>query len=97
MKTTPQAFLDNVIIKPDPTPSKTEGGVHIPESARIVPLTGTVVNVGQGKFAEHTGIFIPTTLKKGQRVLHKKFQTTEIDFEGERHLIMKESNIDAIL
>lgn len=96
-KVTLQPFLDYVLVKPDAAEEKTAAGVYIPETAIEKPLKGTVISVGDGTTAPHTGVFIPTTIKKGQRVLHGKYQNTEIEHEGEKYLMMKESNIQAIL
>lgn len=88
---------DYVVVKPDVAEEKTAAGVYIPETAKEKPLKGTVIAVGDGVFAPHTGAFIPTTIKKGERVLHGKYQTTEFEEDGEKYLIMKENNIQALL
>lgn len=96
-KVTLQPFLDYVLVKPDAIEEKTASGIYKPDTAKEKPLKGTVISVGDGTVAPQTGQFIPTTIKKGQRVLHGKYQTTEIEHEGEVYLLMKESNIQAIL
>lgn len=88
---------DFVVVKPDVAEEKTAAGVFIPDTAKEKPLKGTVIAVGDGTMAPQTGVFIPTTIKKGERVLHGKYQTTEVEHEGEVYLLMKEGNIQAIL
>lgn len=96
-KVTLQPFLDYVLVKPDAAEKVTQSGIYKPESAIEAPLKGTVISVGDGTVAPQTGVFIPTTIKKGQRVLHGKYGNTEIEHDGEKFLMMKESNIQAIL
>lgn len=92
-----QPTQDFVVVKPDVAEEKTAAGVYIPDTAKEKPLKGTVIAVGDGVFAPQTGVFIPTVIKKGLRVLHGKYQTTEFEHDGETYLMMKENNIQAIL
>ncbi len=92
MKTiTATPLHDRVIVKPDAAEEKTSGGIIIPDSAKERPSKGTVVSAGPGKKDE------PTTVKTGDKILYGKFAGTEIDFDGETYLIMKESDILAIV
>ena len=82
---------DRVIIEPSPAEEKTAGGIIIPDSAKEKPQKGTVVAVGPGKKDE------PTTVKQGQTVLYGKYSGTEITVEGKDFLIMRETDIYAVI
>jgi chaperonin GroES len=82
---------DRVIIKPTPAESKTAGGIIIPDTAKEKPQRGTVIAVGAGKKDE------PMTVKVGDTVLYGKYAGTEIPVGGEDVLIMRESDILAIV
>lgn len=82
---------DRVIIEPAPAEEKTAGGIIIPDTAKEKPQKGTVVAVGPGKKDE------PTTVKQGQTVLYGKYAGTEITVEGKDFLIMRESDIYAVV
>lgn len=82
---------DRVIIEPSPAEEKTAGGIIIPDSAKEKPQRGTVIAVGPGKKDE------PTTVKQGQTVLYGKYSGTEISVDGKDYLIMRETDIYAVL
>jgi chaperonin GroES len=82
---------DRVIIKPAAAEEKTAGGIIIPDTAKEKPQQGIVLAVGPGKKDE------PVTVKKGDAVLYSKYAGTEIQLEGEDLLIMRESDILAIV
>ena len=82
---------DRVIIKPAAAEEKTAGGIIIPDTAKEKPQRGTVVAAGPGKKDE------PVTVKAGNTVLYGKYAGTEISIEGEEFLIMRESDILAIV
>jgi len=82
---------DRVIIEPSPAEEKTAGGIIIPDTAKEKPQRGTVVAVGPGKKDE------PTTVKEGQTVLYGKYAGTEISVEGKDYLIMRETDIYAVI
>lgn len=82
---------DRVIVKPAAAEEKTAGGIIIPDTAKEKPQKGTVVAVGAGKKDE------PLTVKEGDSVLYGKYAGTEITIEGEDLLIMRESDILAII
>ncbi|MFM8512386.1 MAG: co-chaperone GroES [Bacteroidota bacterium] len=88
-KITPIA--DRVLVEPTPAEEKTAGGIIIPDTAKEKPQRGTVVAVGQGKKDE------PMTVKSGQTVLYGKYSGTEVQIDGKDYLIMRESDIMAIL
>ncbi len=82
---------DRVIVKPAPAEEKTAGGIIIPDTAKEKPQRGTVVAAGPGKKDE------PVTVKAGDTVLYGKYAGTEIQIEGAEYLIMRESDILAIV
>ena len=82
---------DRVIVKPAAAEEKTAGGIIIPDTAKEKPQRGTIVAAGPGKKDE------PVTVKSGDTVLYGKYAGTEITIEGEDFLIMRESDILAIV
>ena len=89
LKVTP--LHDRVIVKPDKAEEKTAGGIIIPDTAKEKPQRGTVIAAGPGKKDE------PVTVKVGDTVLYGKYAGTEISIEGDDLLIMRESDILAIV
>ena len=89
MKINPLA--DRVLVKPAPAEEKTIGGIIIPDTAKEKPLQGTVLAVGNGTKDEEM------VLKANDTVLYGKYAGTEIEFEGEKYLIMRQSDILAVL
>ncbi len=94
MKIKPLA--DRVVVKPSEAEEKTAGGIILPDTAKEKPQEGTVVAVGPGKVSEN-GAKIPMEVKVGDRVLYGKYSGTEVTIDGVEHLIMRESDILAIL
>lgn len=84
-------LADRVLIKAAPAEEKTAGGIIIPDAAKEKPQRGTVIAAGPGKKDE------PTTVKEGDTVLYGKYAGTEITVEGVEYLIMRESDILAIV
>jgi chaperonin GroES len=84
-------LADRVIIEPSAAEEKTAGGIIIPDTAKEKPQRGLVVAVGPGKKDE------PLTVKAGDNVLYGKYSGTEISFEDKEYLIMRESDIVAII
>jgi chaperonin GroES len=82
---------DRVIVKPAPAEEKTAGGIIIPDTAKEKPQRGTVVAAGPGKKDE------PMTVKSGDSILYGKYAGTEVSFEGNDYLIMRESDILAVI
>jgi chaperonin GroES len=89
LKITPLA--DRVLIEPDAAEEKTAAGIIIPDTAKEKPQKGTVVAVGAGKKDE------PMTVKTGDTVLYGKYAGTELTLGGKSYLIMRESDIVAIV
>ncbi len=86
-----QPLADRVLVEPAAAEQKTAGGIIIPDTAKEKPQRGIVVAVGTGKKDE------PMTCKKGDAVLYGKYAGTEIQVEGKDYLIMRESDIFAII
>ena len=86
-----QPLADRVLIKPAPAEEKTIGGIIIPDTAKEKPLQGEVLAAGKGTKDEEM------VLKAGDQVLYGKYAGTEVDFEGEKYLIMRQSDVLAIL
>lgn len=84
-------LADRVLIKPTAAEEKTVGGIIIPDSAKEKPLKGEVVAVGHGTKDEEM------VVKEGDTVLYGKYAGTEIEFEGEKYLIMRQSDVLAII
>ncbi len=89
MKIKPLA--DRVLIEPAPAEEKTIGGIIIPDTAKEKPLQGTVVAVGGGTKDEEM------VLKAGDQVLYGKYAGTELEHEGTKYLIMRQSDVVAVL
>ncbi len=90
-KVSVKPIQDRVLIEPAPAEEKTAGGIIIPDTAKEKPVRGKVIAVGAGKKDE------PITVKAGDTVLYGKYAGTEIQIEGKEYLIMRESDIYAII
>ncbi len=84
-------LADRVLIQPTPAEEVTVAGIIIPDSAKEKPLKGTVLAVGPGTKDE------PMELKAGDTVLYGKYAGTEVEIDGEKVLIMRQSDVMAIL
>jgi len=87
---------DRVIVRPSQAETQTKGGIIIPDTVKEKPVKGEVVAVGTGKVAED-GKVLPMAVKAGDTVLYGKYSGTEVQVEGEDLLIMRESDIFAIV
>ncbi|MEW6470472.1 MAG: co-chaperone GroES [Bacteroidota bacterium] len=84
-------LADRVLIEAAAAEEKTAGGIIIPDTAKEKPQRGKVIAVGSGKKDE------PLTVKAGDTVLYGKYSGTEITIDGKEYLIMRESDIFAII
>lgn len=84
-------LADRVVVEPAAAEEKTAGGIIIPDTAKEKPQKGNVVAVGNGKPDE------PMTVKVGDTVLYGKYSGTEISIDGGDYLMMRESDIFAIV
>lgn len=82
---------DRVVVEPAAAEEKTKSGIIIPDTAKEKPQRGKIVAVGPGKKDE------PTTVKVGDQVLYGKYSGTEVTYDGKDYLIMRESDIFAVL
>jgi chaperonin GroES len=87
---------DRILLKPMEAEQKTAGGIIIPDNAKEKPQKGEVVAVGPGKTSDK-GQKIEMALKKGDKVLYGKYSGTEISIDGQDYLILRESDVLAIL
>jgi chaperonin GroES len=94
MKIKPLA--DRVVVKPAQAEERTKGGIIVPDTAKEKPVWGEVMAVGPGRVSDD-GKTIPMEIKSGDRVLYGKYSGTEVTIDGEELLIMRESDIFAIM
>ncbi len=87
---------DRLLIERIDEDDKTKGGIIIPDTAKEKPMQGKVVAVGTGKVSED-GKVTPLDVKKGDKVLFGKYAGTEIQLDGNEHLIIREDDVFAIL
>jgi chaperonin GroES len=83
---------DRLIVKRLDEEEKTAGGIIIPDTAKEKPQEGKVIAVGKGKVGED-GKVQPLDVKKGDKVLFSKYGGTEVNIEGEEHLIIREDDV----
>lgn len=84
-------LADRVLIQPSAAEEVTMSGIIIPDSAKEKPLRGKVIAVGTGTKDE------PMVLKEGDEVLYGKYAGTEIDFDGEKYLIMRQNDVFGVI
>ena len=95
MKLKPLA--DRVIVKPSAAEEKTKGGIILPDTAKEKPVVGEIVATGPGHRKEDGGPLVPLEVKVGDKVLYGKYSGTEVTFDGQDYLIMRESDIFAVV
>jgi len=89
-------LADRVVVEPAPAEDKSAGGIILPDTAQEKPQQGTIVAAGPGKVSE-SGSKIDMTVKKGDKVLYGKYSGSEVSFGGVDYIIMRESDILAVL
>jgi chaperonin GroES len=87
---------DRLLVKPKESEEKTKSGIVLPDSAKEKPQEGVVVAVGEGG-RDDKGNKIPMEVKKGDVVLYSKYAGTEVKIDGVEHLIVRESDVLAIV
>ncbi len=87
---------DRIVIRPAQAEEKTKGGIIVPDTAKDKPVRGEITAAGPGKTSED-GKRIPLDLKVGDKVLYGKYSGTEVTIDEEDLLIMRESDVFAIL
>lgn len=87
---------DRLLVKPNTSEETTKSGIVLPDSAKEKPQEGKVTAVGAGAKDEN-GKLIPLEVKTGDSILYSKYSGTEVKIEGDEHLIIKESDVLAIV
>lgn len=86
---------DRVLVRRIEADEKTAGGIIIPDTAKEKPQQGSVVAVGPGRFEKETRV--PMDVKVGDKILYGKYSGTEVTIEGEQLLILRESDVLAVI
>jgi chaperonin GroES len=89
-------LADRVVVKPVEEQELKQGSIIIPDTAKEKPMQGTIVAVGAGKISDN-GSKIEMSVKVGDKVLYGKYSGTEVTIDKEDYLIMRESDIFAII
>ena len=89
-------LADRVVVKPLEEQELNRGGIIIPDTAKEKPMKGEIMEVGSGRVTDD-GKTMPLEVKKGDRVLYGKYSGTEVSIDGEEYLIMRESDIFAVI
>lgn len=87
---------DRLLVMPKPSEETTKSGIVLPDSAQEKPQEGSVISTGPGG-KDDSGKTIAMEVKKGDVVLYSKYSGTEVKIKGEEHLIIKESDVLAIV
>ena len=87
---------DRVVVEPAAAEEKSSGGIILPDTAQEKPQQGTVVATGPGKISD-SGSLVEMTVKNGDKVLYGKYSGSEVTFDGVDYVIMRESDILAVL
>lgn len=103
-----QPLQDWALIEPSEAKGKTSGGLFIPDTAKEMPAEGKVLAVGKGRWEtpekkpgkkpkrkeeKEKKVFKPTVLKPGDQVLYEKYGTTEVDLDGKKLVLVRESDV----
>jgi chaperonin GroES len=88
-------LADRVVIKPLEESEQMRGGLYIPDTAKEKPQQGEIVAAGPGRFEKDKRV--PMDVKVGDRVLYGKYSGTEVTLDGEQYLILRESDVLAVL
>jgi chaperonin GroES len=88
-------LADRVVVKALEESEQMRGGLYIPDTAKEKPQQGEIIAVGPGKYED--GKLVPMSVKKGDKVLYGKYSGTEVTIDGEQLLILRESDVLAII
>jgi len=91
-----QPLADRVVVRPFEETETKKGGIIIPDTAKEKPMQGEIIETGPGRITDD-GKNIALQVKKGDRVLYGKYSGTEVTIDGEEYLIMRESDIFAVV
>jgi len=89
-------LADRVVVKPMEEMETKKGGIIIPDTAKEKPMQGEIVEVGPGRMTDE-GKQIAMQVKKGDKILYGKYSGTEVSIDDEEYLIMRESDIFAVV
>ena len=89
-------LADRVVIKPLEETEQMRGGLYIPDTAKEKPQQGEIIAVGPGRLSDQGERLVPD-LKAGDKVLYGKYSGTEVNVDGEQLLILRESDVLAVL
>ena len=87
---------DRVVVEPAAAEEKSSGGIILPDTAQEKPQQGTVVATGPGKVSD-SGTLVEMSVKNGDKILYGKYSGTEVNIAGTDYIIMRESDILAIM
>ena len=87
---------DRILVRRIDEEEKTKGGIIIPDTAKEKPQEGSVIAAGKGKVSED-GKVRRLDVKKGDRILFSKYSGTEVNIEGEEHLIIREDDVLGVI
>ena len=87
---------DRVVVEPAAAEEKSSGGIILPDTAQEKPQQGTVVAAGPGKISD-SGTLVEMSVKSGDKILYGKYSGTEVNVAGTDYIIMRESDILAIM
>jgi chaperonin GroES len=88
-------LADRVVVKPLEEAEQMRGWLYIPDTAKEKPQQGEIVAVGPGKYED--GKLVPMGVKTGDKVLYGKYSGTEVTLDGEQVLILRESDVLAVI
>ena len=91
-----QPLHDRVVVRPLEEGEQMRGGLYIPDTAKEKPMQGEIIAVGPGKISEQGERMAPD-VKAGDKVLYGKYSGTEVTVDGEQYLILRESDVLAVL
>jgi chaperonin GroES len=91
-----QPLADRVVVQALEETEQMRGGLYIPDTAKEKPQQGTIIAVGPGKLSDEGARIVPD-VKVGQRVLYGKYSGTEVSVDGKEYLILRESDILAVI
>lgn len=91
-KTTLRPLFDRVIVKPATAEARTASGIILPDSAREKPMQGKVIAAGPGRETEEGGV-TPLSVSVGDAVVYGKYSGTEIEIDGDKLVILRESEL----
>lgn len=87
---------DRVLVKPVEAETRTQSGIYLPESSKEKPIQGKVVALGPGKLMDN-GQRAALSVKKGDTVVYGKYAGTEVEVKGEKHLILRETELLGVI